>query len=142
MKHSLHDVVTAAENAGLDAQITTDDRFLIVQATVRGPRRDAGDYTIRASINVFANGSVLPGDYERFAESCADYVASRLPKATDQWFKFSTAGKSVHWGFGTKEQAVEYMLVRELDTNFEKVAGEPDEVGATVVNLAIASERI
>jgi hypothetical protein len=142
-RHTLFDVVKTAEDAGLDAQITTDGKDLVVLATERGPRRDAGDYFIRTSVTILAaEGHVLPGDFERFAESCASYVASRMPKASDKWFKFSTAGRSIHWGFGTKEQAVNYMLVRELDTDFEEVAGEPDEVGATVFNLAIASKSI
>lgn len=146
MKNTLHDVVKAAEDAGLDAQITIEDGVLCILAIERGPRREANDYFIHASITVHTDGTV--GGFDRFAEDCKNFVTCGLPKAADKWFEFTwpavglrAVGNMCSWGFGTMEQAADYAAQHRINTTFAEVAGAPENDGATIVNLRRALER-
>lgn len=133
-RYTLFDAVKTAEDAGLDAMITYEDTdSVIIVAVAPGPRRDARDYIIRASVSVTADGGI--GGYPQFAEACLEYIANRVPKQSDLWFQFTGGRKLMEWGYGTAEQASNYAAERGQE--YVHVAGEPDDEGATITNLRL-----
>jgi hypothetical protein len=136
-KKVLFDAIKAAEAADLETQIGICQDMLVLNA-IEFSKTVPALVTHRASIVLFPDGTGDEADLKEFVAGCA--IFERRNRVGVKWFKFTSSRTLTQFGYGTEAQARKYTELRGRGTEFVEIAGEPDDEGATITNLAIVIE--